>query len=79
MPATHLEDWNTRVDLWADSPHYKEFRLTITIRKVKVVVGPPSFSIDNVLLDVIDSFPYPGVKLPDLMLKNALELQMLQC
>ena len=42
----------------------KEFGLTITIKKTKVmgqdIVSPPSINIDKVTLDAVDSFTYLG-------------------
>ena len=42
----------------------KEFGLTISIKKTKVmgqgIVSPPSINIDNVTLDAVDSFTYLG-------------------
>ena len=46
-------------------PHAcKEFGLTISIKKTKVMgqgtVSPPSINIDNVTLDAVDRFTYLG-------------------
>ena len=61
--VTHtMEDLQQLIDKLSHA--CKEFGLTISIKKTKVmgqgIVSPPSINIDNVTLDAVDSFTYLG-------------------
>ena len=61
--VTHtMEDLQQLIDKLSHA--CKEFGLTITIKKTKVmgqcIVSPPSININNVTLDAVDSFTYLG-------------------